>query len=101
MQHLPEEVLLRFVLGATSRQENRLVVRHLLARCPTCAATLRKLRQEPPWSPPPDPEAYDPAFDRLAALLRKLADADESAEAGLLQSSVTSGNAARRRWLFG
>ncbi|HYU33460.1 MAG TPA: hypothetical protein VEW48_14990 [Thermoanaerobaculia bacterium] len=105
MDHPSKEVLLGFVLGAASRQENRMVVRHLLARCPACAATLRKLRQEPPLSPPPDPGAYDPAIDRLATLLERLArppaPEEDDGEGDLLQSTVTSGSAARRRWLFG
>jgi len=73
MENPTEDVLLRFVLGATDRQENRQVVRHLLARCPTCAAALRSIRREPPLCPPPDPGAYDQAFDRVAAMLLELA----------------------------
>ncbi len=72
MEHPADDVLLRFVLGATSRQENRQVVRHLLSRCPACAVTLRSLWQEPPIGPPPDPGAYDEAFDRLGRLITPL-----------------------------
>lgn len=69
MEHPPEHVLLRFTLGATSRQENRQLVRHLLARCP---AALRKMWTEPPAAPPISPDAYDQALDRCAEKLRKL-----------------------------
>ena len=100
MEHPSQDALLRFVLGAASRQENRRVVRHLLARCPSCAAALRQLRREPPLSPPPDLEGYDPAFDRLAVLLQP-AGTDERAEVAPLPSSDTSANVARQRWLFG
>ncbi|HYU35522.1 MAG TPA: hypothetical protein VEW48_25490 [Thermoanaerobaculia bacterium] len=72
MEHPTEEVLLRFVLGATGREENGQVVRHLLARCPTCAAALRRNLREPPLDPPPDPGAYDEALDRLTAMLLEL-----------------------------
>ena len=72
MEHPPEHVLLRFTLGATSRQENRQVVRHLLARCPACAAALRKMWTEPPADPPIPPDAYDQALDRVEEQLRKL-----------------------------
>ncbi|HEY6509195.1 MAG TPA: hypothetical protein VIY56_14335, partial [Vicinamibacterales bacterium] len=69
-------------------------MKHLLPRCPSCAATLRKLRNEPPCQLP-RPEEYDAAFDRTAAFLRELyrtkappprrpgpANIDESGEAG-------------------
>jgi len=92
MEHPPKDLLLRFALNATSRQENRLVVRHLLARCPSCAATLRVMSQEPPLYPPPGPETYDPVLDRLVAFVR---------EVGLPQSSAISERPARQRWLFG
>jgi hypothetical protein len=70
MEHLPEDLLLRFVLERTSRQENQQIVRHLLASCPTCAAALRKIWKEPP-RPPIDPAAYDPALDRFEEQWRK------------------------------
>ena len=69
MEHPTEDVLLRFILGGTSRQENRQVVRHLLSRCPHCAAALRTLSRQPPLGPPPDPTAYQEALDRFAAKL--------------------------------
>ena len=72
MKHPADDVLLRFILGTTDRQENRQVVRHLLARCPACAAILRKMRKEPPANPPISPEVYDAALDRAAAWLREI-----------------------------
>lgn len=53
MEHPSPDVLHRFVLGTASRLENRLVVRHLLARCPVCLAALRQVTQEPCLFPPP------------------------------------------------
>jgi len=72
MEHPGDDVLLRFLLGATSRLENRQVVRHLLTQCPSCAAALRKMRKEPPLAPPLSPDAYDAALDRVAARLHEL-----------------------------
>ncbi len=74
MEHPSQDALLRFVLGAASRQENRLIVRHLLARCPACAAAVREC-----WP----------------------GEVDGSAEAGRLSGSFTTGNAARWRFGFG
>lgn len=68
MEHPAEDVLLRFFLGTTSRQENRQIVKHLLARCPVCAAALRSVKPGPV-----DPSAYDEALDRFAVKLRELA----------------------------
>jgi len=62
MEHPTAEILLRFSLATASRQESRQVVRHLLARCPACAAVLKGL-----LAPPVDPGVYDQALDRLAA----------------------------------
>jgi hypothetical protein len=108
MEHPPEDVLLRFILGAASRQENRQVVRHLLARCPSCASALRTLKRKPP----PDPDAYDQALVRLAAKLQELTRRAtpprrpdpvnaKREEDDPLESSLTSGNAARRPFVFG
>src|SRR5262245_59470503 len=72
MEHPADDVLLRFLLGAASRQENRAVVTHLLARCPRCAAALRQMKL-----PPVDPAAYDEALDRFAAEFRKPLRGDE------------------------
>lgn len=74
MEHPPQDVLLRFALCTASREENRKVVRHLLARCPSCAARLRELLNQPPLDPPIDPEAYDQALDRLVARARELSE---------------------------
>jgi anti-sigma factor RsiW len=109
MEHPSQEVLLRFILGAASRQESRQVVRHLLARCPACAAAFREIRREPPLAPPPRPEAYDQAFTRAAAFLRALARKEnppprlelDAAEADRRPGSATTAKAVRRPWLFG
>jgi hypothetical protein len=93
MEHPAEEDLFRFLLGATSRQENRQIVRHLLSRCPACAAALKAMRPEPPV----DPGAYDGALDRFAARLRELEGAEGG---GPLAASPTSGGSTRR-WIFG
>jgi hypothetical protein len=92
-QHPAEGDLLRFLVAATSRQENRQIVRHLLTRCPACAAALRAMRPEPPV----DPGAYDGALERFAARLRGLASAGEG---GPLAASLISGGATRR-WISG
>jgi len=94
MQHPSQEVLLRFALGLASRAENRQVVRHFLARCSSCAATVRQLLREPP---PQSLADYDPSFEKVTAFLEKLCDAEED----LLQGSATSGSTARRRSVFG
>jgi hypothetical protein len=88
--HPTDEDLLRFLLGATSRQENRQIVRHLLTRCPSCAATLQTMKPEPPV----DPGAYDEALERFAARLREMAGAEGG---GRLGGSPTSGGATPRR----
>jgi hypothetical protein len=52
----------RFALGQASPEENRAVVRHLLAGCRKCQGRLRE-RWGIPGSPLPE-GAYDRAFDR-------------------------------------
>ncbi len=47
MTHIPEATLKRFAEGTASRDENRQVVRHLLARCPACAASIRSFLRPP------------------------------------------------------
>jgi anti-sigma factor RsiW len=102
MEHPTQEVLLSFVLGASTRAERRLVVRHLLARCPTCAATLRTLRNEPPCQPP-RPEEYDAAFARAFAFLRQLDRREVDGNAGAVPRPgfLSTGSAAPRRFGFG
>ncbi len=78
MEHPAADVLLRFFLGTASRQENRQIVRHLLSRCPACAAALKEMKPEPPG----DPGAYDEALDRFAARLRELAGAERNGRPG-------------------
>jgi len=94
MDHPPRDVLLRFALDTANRQENRLVVRHLLTRCPSCAAVVRELVLKPS---PSGPESYEPAFVNLASFLETLCDEEEDR----LQSTVATGSTARRRWPFG
>lgn len=69
MEHPGDDALLRFLLGKTSRDENRQIVRHLLTRCPVCAAALEKMWKEPPGQPI-SPAKYDPALDRFEVQLR-------------------------------
>jgi len=69
MEHPTEEALRRFLLVETSRQENRKIVRHFLARCPPCAAAVMKMRK----GPPVEPVAYDEVLNRFMARLRELA----------------------------
>jgi len=76
MEHPTQETLQKFLLGQTTRTENRTIVRHLLARCPPCAAILETLWKIP--GPPIPPEAYDPALDRFEQELRKLMPQQES-----------------------
>lgn len=63
MEHPAEDVLRRFLLASTTSEENCQVARHLLARCPSCADMLRKIRKEPP-----PPGAYNLALERLRRL---------------------------------
>lgn len=42
-KHPPMELLERFVRGAAGAEENRDIVRHLLAGCPRCLAVTRGL----------------------------------------------------------
>ena len=91
MEHPTEDILLRFILCVATRQENQWVVRHLLTSCSSCAATLRKLRKEPPQDPPLAPDAYDQALDRLTARVRA------AGEAGRPLPSASSANATPRR----
>jgi hypothetical protein len=89
-EHPSDEDLFRFVLGATSRLENRAIVRHLLARCPACAAVLKRVKPEPPG----EPADYDEALDRLAARLRELGGAGGG---GPCAATLSSGGAFPRR----
>jgi hypothetical protein len=63
MDHPSDKLLRRFLFASTTPQENQQIVRHLLARCPACAETLRKLQVPPP------PAAYDRVLDRFASRL--------------------------------
>jgi hypothetical protein len=82
-EHPSDEALFRFVLGVTSRLENRTIVRHLLARCPVCAAVLKRLKPEPPGAP----ADYDEALDRLTVWLRELGGASGGGPRALTRTS--------------
>lgn len=65
MDHPPDELLARFLRGATTPRESRPIVRHLLTRCPKCAdACSAYLRRTPAAG------AYDQALDRFTAHAR-------------------------------
>lgn len=57
-----------------------MVVRHLLACCPVCAAAWQELRRAPWLSPPADPDAYEPAFERAAYFAETAETAETAAE---------------------
>jgi hypothetical protein len=60
MDHPADEVLRRFAALEGSRQENRLVVQHLLAKCAECAAKVREA-----FRPQIDPAEHDAALSRV------------------------------------
>jgi hypothetical protein len=61
-EHMTPELLDRFAAGSATPREGRAVVRHLLARCPSCS---RHLGRFVPLERPLEREdAYDQAFDR-------------------------------------
>jgi hypothetical protein len=64
MTHIPEATLRRFAEGTASREENRRVVRHLLARCPACAASIRSCLR-----PPVSEESYDELIARAVRIV--------------------------------
>lgn len=59
MTHIPEAILRRFAEDTASREENRRVVRHLLTRCPACAASIRSFLR-----PSVTEESYDELITR-------------------------------------
>src|SRR5947199_4307543 len=68
-QHLTSEDFRPFAEGVLPRERARTVVAHLLRGCGTCRAAAAPL-----WSPaasvaPMAPDAYDAAFERVAAAL--------------------------------
>lgn len=69
MVHPGDDALLRFLLGKSSRDENRQIVRHLLTLYPVCTAALEKMWKEPP-DQPISPAEYDPALDRFEKQLQ-------------------------------
>ena len=64
MAHLEESLIRRFTTLQTTREENRLVVRHLLAGCKPCAAKVRAA-----FDPEVTLEDYELALERAAAVL--------------------------------
>ncbi|HZF10036.1 MAG TPA: hypothetical protein VFE33_14700 [Thermoanaerobaculia bacterium] len=63
-EHPHLDLLLRFLGGQASKSETRAVVRHLLAGCGACTATIRKTWDLPEWPSPPPTKAA-PRFQRL------------------------------------
>jgi hypothetical protein len=61
MDHpVSRDSLKRFAVGASTRQENRSIVAHLLKGCPDCARQIREgVRPEVPA------DAYDPVLARM------------------------------------
>jgi hypothetical protein len=93
MDHPSTETLSRFLWGRASREENRMVVRHLLTLCPDCAAALRAMKPEPV-----DPAAHDAALARFEERVRALARGADGAghrAASRISEAVT------RKWVFG
>jgi len=45
MDHPSEDILQRFVSGTASREESRIVVKHLVKGCPACARKIRDLME--------------------------------------------------------
>jgi hypothetical protein len=45
MDHPSEDILQRFVSGTASREESRIVVKHLVKGCPECARKIRALME--------------------------------------------------------
>jgi hypothetical protein len=45
MDHPSEDILRRFVSGIASREESRMVVKHLVKGCPACARKIRDLME--------------------------------------------------------
>lgn len=62
MNHPAEDVLRRFAALEGSREENRLVVQHLLTRCAECAAKVRQA-----FRPEVDPAEHEAALSRVFA----------------------------------
>jgi anti-sigma factor RsiW len=71
MDHPSEDILQRFVSGTASREESRIVVKHLVKGCPACARKIREL-MAPKAVPGP---AYE---DPLARFDQGLIDTLES-----------------------
>lgn len=60
MNHIPREVLERFLDGKATRQEGRQIVAHLLRGCRRCAAPLRGRARAPVPS-----QVYEEIIDRV------------------------------------
>lgn len=71
MDHIPSEILLRFVDGKASREEVRRVVRHLLSGCHECGSSLHGMWVNEKAAPPCDEQAYDEVFRRCLEQSKK------------------------------
>ncbi|HEX3554802.1 MAG TPA: hypothetical protein VIA62_16390 [Thermoanaerobaculia bacterium] len=64
MDHVSHEIAGSFLAGKLPQEEARLMVRHLLSRCPICLTRVQaRLR-------PASPAAYAPAVDRFLLRVR-------------------------------
>jgi len=61
MDHPSEETLKRFAAGTASREDNRIVVEHLLKGCDLCARRLKSLMEPVSVAD----VSYDAALDRF------------------------------------
>jgi hypothetical protein len=50
MEHLTERLTTQFLFDRATRNEARIVVRHLLTQCPRCATLVRRILVRPPRS---------------------------------------------------
>jgi hypothetical protein len=48
MEHLTERLTAQFLSGQATRDEARVVVRHILTQCPHCATLARRILVRPP-----------------------------------------------------
>ena len=55
--HVVDKQLERFLRAEATRQENREIVRHLLAECPLCRETVQGAARRHGFKPPAPPEA--------------------------------------------
>jgi hypothetical protein len=75
LEHPSADLLARFLGCRATATENRQVVRHLLTRCPECAAQLQQLKLTPRRFPD---QAYDEAYDRFMVKAQRLSAVAEA-----------------------